>query len=143
MTILHAGEIGRFNTSLNINDLDDFTILRVGELIRVPATLVASYVIAENTTTKNLVFADSPYTVLITDDYISVDTSAGTVVINLLALATAPRKPLSIKLSTGAPNVVTLTPNGSDTIDNAADLSIASNGNAEKIVPFTSTWESF
>ena len=106
-------------------------------------TVDANLLVNNGVSTKELTFADSPYTVLNTDDYINADSSSGSVIINLLSLATAPKKPLYISQSDGAPNTTTLTPDGSETIAGAATLVISSDGNAEMIVPFATTWRPY
>ena len=143
MTVLHAGEVGRFNSTSSINDSDDFMILRDGVLLRVTAEVLAAYIVAENTTTKEIAFADSPYPVTALDDFINVDSSGGNVVINFISLATAPTKPIYIRQNDGSPNTTTLTPDGSDTIDGGATLPINSDGNAEMCVPFALGWRTF
>lgn len=143
MTILHAGEIGRFGSASSINDSDDFMILRDGVLLRITAEILAAYIIAENTTTKEIVFADSPYPVTILDDFINVDSTGGNVVINLLPLSTVPIKPVYIRQNDGSPNTTTLTADGSDQIDGASTLVISSDGNAEMAVPFALSWRTF
>jgi hypothetical protein len=127
----------------SIADDDDFLLFRNDSSLRVTAEVLASYIVMENTTTKELTFADSPYTVLSTDDYINVDATGGNVVINLLPLATVPTKPIYIRKNAGGANTVTLDPNGSETIDGAATLVISSDGNAETVVPFSAEWRTF
>lgn len=140
---LHAGEIGRLSSATSILDSDDFAILRSGQLLRVTAETLAAYIVAENTTTKEITFADSPYPVTVLDDFINVDSSGGNVVINLLPLSTVPIKPIYIRQNDGEPNTTTITPNGSDTINDIATLVISSDENAEMVVPFAASWRSF
>ncbi len=141
--ILRAGEIGRLNSATSANDSDEFAILRSGEVLRVTAEVLAAYIVAENTTTKEIVFADSPYSVTILDDFINVDSSGGNVVINFLPLSTVPIKPIYIRQNDGSPNTTTLTANGSDVIDGSGTLVISSDGNAELCVPFATSWRTF
>ena len=144
MTILHAGEIGRFDEAASALDDDNFAILRNGVLLRLTAETLAAYIVTENTTTKEITFTDSPYTVTILDDFINVDSSGGSVTINFLALGTAPIKPIYISQSDGAPNTTTATADGSDPIDDGAStLVISSDGNAEMFVPFPTSWRTF
>jgi len=132
------------STATSIADTDDFLLLRNNTSLRVTAAVLAAYIIAENTTTKEITFADSPYTVTVLDDFINVDSSGGNVVINFLALGTAPIKPIYISQSDGEPNTTTATANGSDPIDDAGStLAINSDGNAEMFVPFATTWRTF
>ena len=85
----------------------------------------------------------SPYSVTELDDFINVDATNGNVVINFISLATALKKPIYIRKNAGGANTVTLTPSGSDTIDNAANLAILSDGNTEMCVPFALEWRTF
>ena len=140
MTVLIAGEIGRFDNLDNVNDSDDFCLLRNGVLYRLTAEVLAAYIVAENTTTKEITFADSPYTITALDDYISVDASGGAVTINLLPLATAPIKPISIKKIDVSANTVTIDGNSGETIDGSATEVISSQYNAVTVVPFSSEW---
>ncbi len=137
MTVLHAGEIGRFDSSTNVQDADDFAILREGELLRITAEVLASYIVMENTTTRDVT---TSYSVVTTDDYISADATGGSLTISLLALADAPVKPISIKKTAGGANTVTIDPNGSETIDGSATEVISSDGNAVTIVPHATEW---
>ena len=145
MTILHAGEIGRFDSATTVLDEDDLMILREGELLRITAEVLAAYIVAENTTTVDITFADSPYAVTALDDYINVDSSGGNVVIDFLVLGTAPIKPIYIRQNDGQPNTTTLTPNlaAGDPIDGAATLVISADGNAEMCVPFATSWRTY
>jgi hypothetical protein len=138
---------------LGITELEEQAVLADSNLIPIydqdaniinyiSAETLAAYVVAENTTTKDITFADSPYTVTALDDFISVDSSGGNVVINLLPLSTAPAKPIYIRQNDGAPNTTTITPDG-NTIDGAASLPINSDGNAEMCVPFSAEWRTF
>jgi len=141
--ILRAGEIGRLTSATSINDSDDFTILRNGVIFRVAADELAAYIVAENTTTKEIAFADSPYSVITLDDYINVDATGGNVIINFLPLSTAPIKPLYVRKNAGGGNTVTNTPDGSDTVDGSGTLVISGDGNAEMFVPFALEWRTF
>ena len=107
MTVLTAGEIGRLDAATEVLDADDFLILRDGVLFRASATVLAAYFVAVNTTTTDIAFGDSPYTVTTTDDFISVDASGGAVTVNLLPLATAPTKPIHVKKIDATGNAVT------------------------------------
>lgn len=59
------------------------------------------------------------YIVLVTDDYVLVDTSAGPITITLPAVS-ASSKPVTIKKITNDANVMTIVPNGTDTVENDA-----------------------
>ena len=141
--ILTAGQIGRFKAVTSVIDSDEFVVLRGNSLFNLPADVLAAYIVAENTTTKELVFADSPYTVTALDDFINVDATGGSVVINFIALATVPMKPIFIRKNAGGANTVTLTADGSDLIDGNGTLTISSDGNAEMCVPFPTSWRTF
>lgn len=70
----------------------------------------------------------SPYTVKTTDRVLLVDTAGGAVTINLLPAASMPFD-LEIKDDTGhaAANNITVTPNGSETVDGLAPYVMDSN----------------
>lgn len=61
------------------------------------------------------------YAVLVTDDYVLVDTSAGNRIITMPAVSVA-TKPVTIKKVTSDANTMTITPAGTDTIDGAANM---------------------
>lgn len=71
--------------------------------------------------------ADSPYSVQLSDTYLSVDTSGGPVSIVLPTAASRGGFPLTIKDGSGdaATNNITITPNGSETIDGLSSLTIS------------------
>jgi len=77
--------------------------------------------------------SDSPYTLATTQDgeLISVDTSGGAVTVNLPSIATAGNGwRITIKKSTGDGNAVTVTPNGTDTINLGASDTLGVSGSA-------------
>jgi len=139
MTILHAGEVGRFGSTSSINDSDDFMILRDGVLLRVRAEVLAAYIVAENTTVRELTFADTPATVLTTDERIYVNATDGNVVIDLISLATAPIKAIHVQKTDASGNTVTIDAAGSDTINGAATKVISSQDVDHELVP-ASEW---
>lgn len=63
------------------------------------------------------------YTVLVTDDIVYVDSTAGPITITLPAVSVA-TKPVIIKKITSDANIVTVAPNGTDQIEVAANLQI-------------------
>ncbi len=67
-------------------------------------------------------FASSPYTVVLTDRLLLVDTSGGAITINMMAGGARNGIPIEIKDSTGnaAANPITVTPFGAETIDGLA-----------------------
>lgn len=87
-------------------------------------------------TYTNVTFAMSPYTVLITDEYLSVDSSGGAVTLNF------PNSPVAyqtwvVKDRTGTASVnnITLsTPGGSITIDGQTSYTVRSNYGAVNIL---------
>lgn len=84
-------------------------------------------------------FAMSPYSALVTDYLILVDTSGGAVVINLGAAAGRGNKEITIKDSSGnaATNNVTINRNGADTIDGLTALTLASDFDSATLAPKT------
>ena len=141
--LLH-GDIGRLNSVDSVVDSDDITIFRDGVLYRVTAEILAAYIVAENTTTKEITFDDSPYTVLSTDERIYVDADTNnpgdaTVVVNLISLATAPIKPIHVQKTDSSVATVTITAAGSDTINTASTKVIASQDVDHELIP-ASEW---
>lgn len=142
MTVLHAGEIGRFRSVSSIEDSDDLTILRGNALFRITAETLAAYIVAENTTIKEITFVDSPYTVLATDEriYVDADTnnpSDDSVVVKLISLATAPLKAIHVQKTDASIATVTITADGSDTINGASTKVILSQYVDIELVPAT------
>lgn len=135
-----AGNVGRLSSISSILDEDDFVLKRNNTIYRVSATTLAAYIVAENSTTREITFSDSPYTIASDDEFINVDATGGSVIINFLPLATAPKKPIYIRKNAGGANTVTLTPDGSDQIDGASSLVITTDGNAEMCVPYDASW---
>ena len=74
--------------------------------------------------TNTITHSQSPYTLQTTDGVLLCDVSGGAITIDLLA-ATAYGAELSIKIKGAATNQVTVTPNGSDTIDGGANYILA------------------
>ena len=79
-------------------------------------------------------------TALITDDLILVNASAGTVTVNLPAASTVPGKVYVIKKIDSSVNIMTIDPNGSETIDGLATMVIAIQYETLKIVSDGSVW---
>lgn len=140
MTILHAGEIGRFDSITSINDSDDFTILRNGVLFRITAQTLAAYVVNENTTVIEIDVTDSPYSVTILDDYISVDASGGNVIINLLPVDIFPLKSLNMQKKDSSSNTVTIDGFDSETINGQLTNILLDQYDNLTIVPKTDEW---
>lgn len=69
---------------------------------------------------KTLTNADTPYTVIASDQLLKVDTSSGVVTINLPAKADSDSRQLTVKKITLDDNAVTIDGNSTDTIDGAA-----------------------
>ena len=84
-------------------------------------------------------FGMSPYLVQLTDTYLAVDTSGGSVTITLQASAARNNTPLTIKDITGnaAANPISLVPNGAETVDTLAPYPMDSNFLAISIIPKT------
>jgi len=144
MTILHAGEIGRFESTTTVLDEDDFAILRSGVLFRVTAETLAAYIVAENTTITEITFPDSPYSVLTTDERIYVDADTNNpdddpVVVNLILLSAAPLKPIHVQKTDSSVATVVITAAGSDTINGASTKVILSLDVDHELVP-ASEW---
>lgn len=67
----------------------------------------------------NITFADSPYTVLVTDEFLRADATDGPVTVNLLPATSSTVRFLSTKKTDATLNAVILTADGSDLIDGA------------------------
>ena len=76
---------------------------------------------------------DSPYTVLVNDFSFMCDTTSAVVELLLPAASTVTGRILVAKRLSAGANVVTLTPDGSDTIDGAADLDLTTQWQAVTI----------
>jgi hypothetical protein len=72
---------------------------------------------------KRLTSADSPYTMNINDSILICDTTGGSITINLLPAEEWEEKRITVKKIIAA-NTVTVTPDGSETIDDAASSPI-------------------
>ena len=72
---------------------------------------------------KRLTNADSPYEMNLNDGVLICDATSGNIVINLKPAREWEQKKLTIKKISSA-NTVTVTPNGSETIDGASSKSI-------------------
>lgn len=140
-TILKAGDVGRFESKNSISDDDDFLIKRNSSLFRVSAKTLADYVVQQNTTVRTITFEDSPYTIKEEDEYISADATDGNIVINLLPLATAPRKLIDFKKMDSTVHIVTIDPDGSEKIDGLTTEVISSQYNTVRLLPTASEWE--
>ena len=65
----------------------------------------------------NITTADSPYTVLVTDEFVRADASNGPMVINLLPADQSTVRFLSMKKADFTANAITVTADGSEDID--------------------------
>lgn len=80
-----------------------------------------------------LTFSDSPYTATSADagKMLSFNTSGGAIALNLPSIAVVGEPfNIAIKKSTGDTNAITITPNGTDTIDGSATKTISSLGSS-------------
>jgi len=83
---------------------------------------------------KRLTSTDSPYTMNVNDSILICDTTGGSITINLLPAQEWEEKTLIVKKIIAA-NTVTVTPNGSETIDGAASSPITTQYIALKYAP--------
>jgi len=85
----------------------------------------------------------SPYTVLATDNHISVTTSTTAITLNLLAIVDGRIHHIKDQDGNAAGKNITVTPDGAETIENAAELTMRVNGASITIVgnSTTSNWE--
>jgi hypothetical protein len=127
------GQLWLNNTTSSLYFLNSFTsttgyVQAIWELLANSANVAITY--------TNVTFAMSPYTVLVTDEYLSVDSSGGAVTLNF------PNSPVAyqawvVKDRTGfaSTNNITLsTPGGSVTFDGQTNYAIRSNYAAVNIL---------
>lgn len=79
------------------------------------------------------------YTTTTQDFYVPVDTTAGNVTVNLIAVASFVHRPLVIKNISGANNVI-IDPSGAETIDGNATITLGPRQTVS-ILSRTSTWD--
>jgi parallel beta-helix repeat protein len=79
------------------------------------------------------------YTVNPNDDVVPVDTTAAARVITLPTAVGRTPKPVTIKKLTAA-NTVTITPNGTETIDGATTLVLTAQWSLARLIPFAGNW---
>ena len=96
-------------------------------------------IIAPAQVTRELTFSDTPITVLSSDDRIYVNATGGNVVVNLISLSTAPKRPIHVQKTDGSGNTVTITADGSDKINGAGTKVISSQDVDHELVP-ASEW---
>lgn len=108
------------------------------------ALLTSQYVLAspgvfQSIRPTDVTLAMSPYTALITDQLLMVDTAAGAVVVNLTAALTRSGLPLEVKDATGHADVNPITVNsfGAELIDGKASVPLDSIFVAVKFQPKT------
>jgi hypothetical protein len=94
----------------------------------VGTTLVNVTIASANWGQTDINHASSPYTLLSTDFMLVCDPTAGAITINLIASATAGKKRIEVKDLTGQAGThnITVTANGSDTIDGNASYVLTS-----------------
>ena len=83
---------------------------------------------------------DSPYSVIDQDGMIAADTTSGNITVNLQPAADAEGKRLIIK-KTAAANVVTIVPDGSETIDGQANYKLLGNYDYITIISDGANWQ--
>lgn len=136
MTILHAGEIGRFDEVSVLTDTDILMILRAGTLLRI-ATQDAGLLFRNDI---NITDIDSNHNASATDEIIIVDASGGNVTINLLPLATLGKKIYTVKRIDNSGNTVTIDPDGDETIDDQLTNQVVGQFTSIQIVTGTTQW---
>jgi hypothetical protein len=85
-----------------------------------------------------ITFAASPYAVVGTDTFLSVDATGGNVAINLRAVASG-RTIRVLKIDSSG-NTVTVYPNGAETVDNAASYVLSEQNAMAAFHPSTSKY---
>jgi hypothetical protein len=92
---------------------------------------------------KRTSVTSSPYTVLSTDDHISITTASVAITVNLPAIVNGKIYHIKDQDGNAAGNNITVSPDGSDTIENAASLTISTNGVCITLIgnSTTNNWE--
>ena len=90
-------------------------------------------------TVTELTSADSPYTVLATDEVLDCDCSGGAITLNLPASLAGHR--YSAKKIDSSGNLLTLDPNGAETIDGSSTLIMSVQYDAATLVGIDSDWK--
>jgi hypothetical protein len=83
---------------------------------------------------------DAAYTVNYNDAVILVDATAGAVTISLPPAREMEQKRLTVKKIDASGNAVTIEPNGAETIDGAANKSLAAQYNSQEYISFNGAW---
>lgn len=92
------------------------------------STIAIGIVLGVPPSFKEITFSDSPYDVLFTDDFLSVDASGGKVIINLLPLAEI-RKQLGVEKNEASAFTVDLTTTVASDKINGLDVQVLSSEN--------------
>jgi len=117
-----------------------FTTTNSAERVTANAQFQAAAAFYLNVT--SITFADSPYTILATDNCISGDPAAGNIVANLPSAAANPNRVIVVSNSVTSGNTVAPTPTGGDTIDGGGAGSLTSNQTVTLIaLPGTTNWK--
>lgn len=88
---------------------------------------------------KAITNTDSPYTVLGGDDFVLTDASSGSIAITLPAGAIGDEVAIKRVVTDSGGNSVTITPNGSEKIENQTSVSLLS-GDALRLVHDGANW---
>ena len=93
--------------------------------------------------TKRTSVTSSPYNILVSDNHISVTTTSVAITLNLPAIVDGTVYHIKDQDENAFGNNITITPDGSDTIENAASLVISANGTCITIIgnSTTNNWE--
>jgi hypothetical protein len=106
-------------------------------LVRSGASVVGASVV---TPALSVVTKTAAYTLTDADDVILVDATSGAVTITLHAVATAKRKPYYFKKIDAGGNAMVLEPDGAETVDGAANISVTVQYTAYTLFPTSSGW---
>ena len=109
-------DIDSLTETSTVEDDDDFVISRGGVLFKITAETLNTYIVTKSTTQKGLTFADSPYSILLTDDIIYVDCTNGVVVTRLPPLVSTRRLPYFITKIDSSSNDVQVQGDGSELV---------------------------
>ena len=120
MTVLHAGEIGRFDELAPLIGTDSLLILQDGVLFQMPSSEADTFLKIFNTVAKT-----ANYTAVIEDDVILVDATSGAVTISLFTAVGNLGRQITVKKVDSSGNAVITDPFGSETIDGEDSATIS------------------
>lgn len=111
----------------------------LGNALEGKDTVDARLLVNTDISTRELTFADSPYSVMTGDERIYIDATDGNVIVDLIPLSLAPIKAIHIQKTDSSSNTVTITAVDSDTINGSSTKVISSQDVDHELIP-VSEW---